>query len=303
MANLQIIIPIYKPDEKFIKLLREIKTQTLKNIPLLIIDSGSNELYKNEIADMPCTVKKIDVRTFNHGRTRQMGMELFPEADIYIFFTQDAILAKQTSLENLVNMFKNPKIGCVYGRQLPHQDADIFARHARNFNYAKNSYIRTIADKKDYGLKIAFMSNSFAAYRKTALKDVGGFPCNVILAEDMFVAAKMLLNNWSVAYCAQATVYHSHNYTIWQEFERYFDTGVFHKKEPWLIKTFGRAEGAGKAFVISEIQYILKTNPWKIPEMFIRTGMKLLGYKLGLNEAKLCNSLRRRISMNKNYWN
>ena len=83
-------------------------------------------------------------------------------------------------------------------------------------------------------MKTAFNSNSFAAYRRKALKDVGGFPINTILSEDMYVTAKMLLKNWSVAYCADAKVYHSHNYTIWQEFKRYFDIGVFHAKEAWI---------------------------------------------------------------------
>ena len=42
-------------------------------------------------------------------------------------------------------------------------------------------------------MKTAFNSNSFAAYRRKALKDVGGFPINTILSEDMYVTAKMLL--------------------------------------------------------------------------------------------------------------
>ena len=41
--NIQIIIPVYKPDSKLLVLLRQIKKQTIKNIPLLIIDSGSND--------------------------------------------------------------------------------------------------------------------------------------------------------------------------------------------------------------------------------------------------------------------
>ena len=52
--NIQLIIPIYKPDNKFLDLLRQIKKQTIKNISLLIIDSGSNNKYKNEIKDMNC---------------------------------------------------------------------------------------------------------------------------------------------------------------------------------------------------------------------------------------------------------
>lgn len=103
--KIQIIIPVYKPDSKLLVLLRQIKKQTIKNIPLLIIDSGSNDEYRNEIEDMNCLVKKIDAKTFNHGGTRQMGADMFPDRDIYIYLTQDAILADEYAINNIVKVF------------------------------------------------------------------------------------------------------------------------------------------------------------------------------------------------------
>ena len=300
--KIQIIIPVYKPDSKLLVLLRQIKKQTIKNIPLLIIDSGSNDEYKTEIEDMNCLVKKIDAKTFNHGGTRQMGADMFPDKDIYIYLTQDAILADEYAINNIVKVFDNDNIGCAYGRQLPHKGATIFAIHARLFNYKNKSYIYTIKDKEKYGMKTAFNSNSFAAYRRKALKDVGGFPTDTILSEDMYVTAKMLLKNWSVAYCADAKVYHSHNYTIWQEFKRYFDIGVFHAREAWIREIFGKAEGEGKNFVVSEVKMLMKNNPLLLIEMVFRDGMKFLGYRLGIKEKYLSISIKKKISMTKKYW-
>ena len=276
--------------------------QIIKNIPLLIIDSGSNDEYKDEIKDMNCLVKKIDSRTFNHGGTRQMGADMFPDKDVYIYLTQDAILADEYAINNIVKVFNDDNVGCAYGRQLPHKEATIFATHARLFNYKNESYIYSIKDKEKHGMKTVFNSNSFAAYRKKALEDVGGFPTNTILSEDMYVTAKMLLKNWSVAYCADAKVYHSHNYTIWQEFKRYFDIGVFHAREAWIRKTFGKAEGEGKRFVISEIKMLIKQNPLLLFEMVFRDGMKFLGYRLGLNEKYLNKNLKKKISMGRGFW-
>lgn len=300
--NLLIIIPVYKPNNILLNLLRQIKKQTIKNIPLLIIDSGSNDEYKDEIKDMNCLVKKIDSKTFNHGGTRQMGADMFPDKDIYIYLTQDAILADAYAINNIVKVFNDDNVGCAYGRQLPHKGATIFATHARLFNYKNESYIYSIKDKEKYGMKTAFNSNSFAAYRKKALKDVGGFPTNTILSEDMYITAKMLLKNWFVAYCADAKVYHSHNYTIWQEFKRYFDIGVFHARESWIREIFGKAEGEGKRFVISEAKMIIKKKPLLIFEMFFRDGMKFLGYRLGIKEKYIPKSIKKKISMTKNFW-
>lgn len=300
--NIQIIIPVYKPDNKLLELLRQIKRQTIKDISLLIIDSGSNDEYKDEIKNMNCLVKKIDPRTFNHGGTRQMGADMFPNKDVYIYLTQDAIFADEYAINNIIEVFNNDNVGCAYGRQLPHKGASIFATHARLFNYKNKSYIYSIKDKEKYGMKTVFNSNSFAAYRGEALKDVGGFPTNTILSEDMYVTAKMLLRNWSVAYCAEAKVYHSHNYTIWQEFKRYFDIGVFHARESWIRKRFGAAEGEGKKFVISEAKCLVKKNPLLLVEMIARDGMKFLGYRLGLNEKFLSKDFKKKISMGRGFW-
>ncbi len=303
MRKIQVIIPIYKPDHKLIELLKKIKEQSIEDIPLLIIDSGSNDEYKSEIKNMNCLVKKIDVKTFNHGGTRQMGADMFPDKDIYIFLTQDAILANEKSIENIVKVFDNFNIGCAYGRQLPHKDANLFSSYARLFNYKDKSYIYSIKDKEKYGMKTAFCSNSFAAYRRKALNEIGGFPINTILSEDMYVAAKMLLNKWSVAYCSDAIVYHSHDYTIWQEFKRYFDIGVFHSRESWIRAIFGEAEGEGKKYIVSEFKYLIERNIMLIFPMIIRDIMKFLGFRLGMKERFINKHIKRKISMIKNFWN
>lgn len=300
--RVQVIIPVYKPDDKFIKLLNMMKKQSIENLPLLIIDSGSDGMYKKQLKGMNCIVRDIDVNTFNHGGTRQMGIDMHPDADIYVFLTQDAILADEHAIENLVRVFENPQVGCAYGRQLPHKGAGLFASHARLFNYPDKSYVRSLKDKNKYGMKTAFLSNSFAAYRKEAMDDVNGFPTDTILSEDMYVAAKMLLKGWSVAYAADAKVYHSHDYTIWQEFKRYFDIGVFHAREAWIRETFGAAEGEGKRFVLSEVKYLIKHNPLLLPEMVVRDGMKFIGYRLGIKEASLSVALKKKISMTSRYW-
>lgn len=301
--DIQIIIPIYKPDNKFIELLRQIKKQTIKSLSVLIIDSGSDEIYLDEIKDMNCEIKKIEVQTFNHGRTRQMGVDMFPDKEIFVYLTQDAVLADKYAISKIVKVFDDINVGCAYGRQLPHKGAGVFATYARLFNYGVKNYIRTKKDIKKYGMKTAFLSNSFAAYRKSALNDAGGFPDDTILSEDMYVAARMLLKNWSVAYCAEAKVYHSHDYSIWQEFKRYFDIGVFHARENWIRKNLGEAEGEGKKFIIAEIKYLLNINPLLLLEMIIRDGMKFLGYRLGLKEKYLPIKMKQKISMNYNFWN
>lgn len=299
---LQMIIPIYHPDEKFIELLHMIKKQTIKDIPVIIIDSGSDKRWCKATQGLNWQLKEIDSKNFNHGGTRQMGIGMCPDKDIIVFLTQDAILADEYSIENLVKAFNDISVGCAYGRQLPHKAANVFATFARLHNYPAKSYVRSYEDRTVYGMKTAFISNSFAAYRRTAMENVGGFPSNVILSEDMYVAAKMLMSGWKVAYVAEARVYHSHNYTIWQEFKRYFDIGVFHARESWIRKNMGAAESNGKKFILDEFRYLLKNRPLMIYEMIFRDGMKFFGYRLGIFENFLPNVVKKYSSMNYSFF-
>ena len=240
---------------------------------------------------------------FNHGGTRQLGIRRLAEAEIVIFLTQDALLACPEAIERLVAAFADEQVGAAYGRQLPHRDAKPIGAHARLFNYPPKSYVRSLEDRERHGLKTAFISNSFAAYRRSALLEVGGFPTDTIMNEDTWVAGKMLLAGRKIAYCADAEVYHSHDYGYVDELKRYFDIGVFHSHAAWLQQTFGKAEGEGRRFVLSELSYLARHAPWLVPSSLIRTGLKWLGFRLGSSlHQGLPLFIKRRFSMHVGYW-
>jgi rhamnosyltransferase len=134
------------------------------------------------------------------------------------------------------------------------------------------------------------------------LKAIGGFPSDVILGEDMLAAARMLMAGKSVAYVADSCAYHSHNYSLFQEFARYFDTGVSHARSNWLLQEFGSANGEGLRFVRSEISFLWRSAQHQIPSAIFRTFAKWFGYKLGRLEAFLPRKIKLMCSMHKGYW-
>lgn len=240
---------------------------------------------------------------FNHGGTRNLGIEK-SKGDILVYLTQDATPLDADNLFNLVNPLQNNKnIAMVYGRQLPYPQTNIFGEFARLFNYGTKNIIKSLQSRRELGIKTVFASNSFAAYKKNILQQIGGFPTDVILGEDTYVAAKFLLSGYEIGYIADACVYHSHDYTIKQEFKRYFDIGVFHRREKWIIENFAKAEGEGLRYLTNEIKFIMDRKKFHlIPELMIRTIAKYVGYKLGTIEHKLPNNLKRKLSMHRNYW-
>ena len=268
-----------------------------------IIDSGSNDGTVDQARDVGFNLQLIKQEEFNHGGTRQRAVNLLAGYEYAVFLTQDAILSAPDSIDKILSAFASERVAAVCGRQLPREKAGFIERHARLFNYPQRSTVNSIEDADVTGLKAAFFTNSFAAYRISSLLDIGGFPDNVIFGEDMFVATKLLKAGYKVAYAAEASVYHSHGYTLWQEMKRYFDMGVFHAREPWIRQELGGAEGEGVKFVVSELKYVSKHEFWRVPEVLLRTLLRYTGFRLGLLEKKLPFWLKRKLAMNKTYFN
>jgi rhamnosyltransferase len=216
---------------------------------VLIVDSESADATEELARSAGFQVKSVARAEFNHGGTRQMAAEMLADCEILVYMTQDAGLATLDALAKLIAVHDDPKVAAAYGRQLPRPSAGMIEAHARNFNYPPTSDLQDLASRELLGFRAIFISNSFAADRRSALMDVGGFPSNVIFGEDTITAAKLWLAGFKVAYAAEACVYHSHAHTWRQDFERYFDIGVLHSRESGQILS-----------------------------ALVRTGLKLLGY-------------------------
>lgn len=273
----------------------------LNDVTLYVVDSSSTDDTARLARAAGARVRVIKRAEFGHGKTRDEMLRLM-DADIAVFLTQDALLAEADDIRRLVATFDDPAVGAAFGRQLPHTNASRIAAHARGFNYPSRSYTASAADIPRLGIKTAFLSNSFAAYRRKALLDAGGFPHWTILSEDMIAGARLLQHGWKLAYCAEARVYHSHNYSLAEEAKRYFDIGVLHAREKWLLERLGKPEGEGARFVRSEMRYLWHNASWRLPEAGLRTLLKYAGYRMGRNEHRLPLWLKRRLSMHRSYW-
>jgi len=300
--RVSVILPTLNASPFWDEWVNGMRLQTFTPHSVLVIDSSSSDDTAVKARKEGYRVHSINRSDFNHGGTRQMAVDLLENTDIVIFLTQDAKLVHRDSIKNIVASFDSDNVGAAYGRQLPRKVAGPFEIHARLFNYPAESRLQTTADIQQMGLKAAFISNSFAAYRVNALREVGGFPDDVIVSEDMHVAARMMASGWAVHYNADAVVEHSHGYTPIEEFQRYFDVGVFHARDAWLLERFGAPSGEGFRFVISEWKYLGLQRFYLYPASITRIVMKLLGYRMGLIESKLPVWLKRSVSRQKAYW-
>lgn len=303
-SNVAVIIPTFNAGRYLQALTQGLEQQQwLSRDQVIVVDSSSKDDTADYFRRWGARVHVIPQSEFDHGGTRRWAAQLAEQAEFLVFMTQDAIPAETQSLERLLAAFDNPKVGMAYGCQLPRPQARGIERHARLMNYPPDvCEVRSIEDRSRLGIKTVFCSDSFAAYRRTALDQVGGMPESAFFAEDQIVAGRMLMKGWHLAYRGDAKVTHSHDYSIAQDFKRYFDVGVFHARNRWLLETYGKAEGEGLRFVKSELRYLWTADKARLSSAAIRTLAKYAGYRLGRLEHYIPCSLKKRLSMAPHYW-
>ena len=302
-VSLSVIIPTLNAAAELPGLLKGLQEQDGVDLEIIVIDSSSDDATQNIASEFGVQLCVIDRQSFDHGATRTKAARM-ARSDILVFMTQDAVLVDSRALERLVAPFTiDPLIVAVYGRQLPKSDATLFGEHLRLFNYSETSRVRCFEDRHKYGFKTAFISNSFAAYRKAPLESIDFFEEGLLFGEDTYTLAKLLSDGFRVAYVADACVFHSHNYSILQDFKRYFDVGVFHARHQTLIEQFGTPIAEGRRYVQSEFSFLIKRKKyWLLPESCVRNLAKFLAYNLGKRYTLIPFSLSMRLSMNRKWW-
>ena len=306
--SVDVVIPIYKAGNDFVSMLEKLYKQSKRpeHIYLLqTIEKKDEKLFDvkkcskglNDIISV-YPIKKAD---FDHGATRAYGA-LMAESDYVLFMTQDAICYDEYVIENLLKAFDDRKVGIAYARQLAREDADEIERMTRETNYPSESVVKSKKDEKRLGIKTYFCSDVCAMYRLDVYKKLGGFVKKTIFNEDMIMAYKEMQAGFSVAYCADAKVIHSHSYTCKQQFVRSFDLGVSQRQYHEIFdKISSEKEGAGYAKKI--IMYLLKKGKFiKTIYFMMQCGFRLIGYKLGKNYDKLPRKMVLACTMNKEYW-
>lgn len=267
---------------------------------VVVVDSSSEDGTAQLAEAMGAEVLVVSRKTFNHGLTREQARR-YLNSDIIVMVTPDAHARDRSLLQRLIRPIQDGEAAVAYARQIPHKNAGFFESFAREFNYPSEGHCRSIEDWDKYGAYTFFCSNSCAAYCNKSLDAIGGFK-SVLLGEDTVATAQLLHEGHKIAYVADAVVYHSHGYSLKQEFQRYFDTGLARAEYRKLIATCRDDTSRGKRFVKEMMKRLLKEKPHLLPYGVAQTFAKWFGYKLGQKSVRAPNWFKRLFSGHKAYW-
>lgn len=308
MYDVDIIIPTYKPDDRFLESLRRLSKQSVKPNNIYIINTDRaiwdgldmDNKIKNLSLDIGIDISHIDKKDFDHGASRNLGVSK-SKAEYFVCMTQDALPKDKALIEELIKPMSD-EIKLSYARQEAYKEASEIEKFTRSYNYPEVSAVKSEADKDIYGIKLYFCSNVCAAYERETFEKLGRFKEGLILNEDMIYAACVLKSGKKLMYSAAAVVYHSHDYSARQQFERNFDIAVSQLMYKEYFEGL-KSESEGIKLVKKTALHLIKKGKLlSVFKLIYISGAKYLGYKKGKNYPKLTKEQRIKCSMNKSYW-
>lgn len=308
MEKVDVIIPVYKPDHKFLTLIKHLEHQSVPINRIIVINTEQKYFdrlfygtsFQKDYHNI--TVKHISKREFNHGKTRNFGVRQ-SDADFFVMMTDDAIPADEYLVEELLRQLRVDGVAVAYARQLADKSSSEAEKYTRNFNYPDQSAIKTKADLERLGIKTFFCSNVCAAYNRKIFDELGGFIKHTIFNEDMIYAAGAVEAGYGIAYAAKAMVVHSHDYNCRQQFHRNFDLGVSQAQHPEVFAAYP-SEFEGIRLVRQTIRHLWNSGAKRwIPRVIMQSGFKYVGYWFGKHYRYLPRKLVVKMSSDREYWN
>lgn len=277
--KIDIICPLYNASEYIIDLNKSFlmqKNVSLNKIRYVLTESHDNTKEIMDKANIPYTlIKKSE---FSHSLVREKeAME--SDSDVVAFVTQDVVIDDELWLYNLTKDIGKDNIVAAYSRQVTKYNN--IEKYTRESNYPAQSKVVSQDDISKLGLKTFFFSDASSAIDTNIFKKLNGYDGkNLPISEDMYIAYKIINNGYKIKYCSESVVYHSHNFTLKEVYDRYKLTGKFFKENSYLDNYGTNKSGGGLAKYI--LKRAIKDKNIKVLLRFLPDmGARFIGMKVG----------------------
>lgn len=232
-----IVIRAYNEEKHIARLLRGLMEQTIKEVQIILVDSGSTDDTTAIAARFPVDIVHIKPQDFSFGRSLNLGIAE-AKADLVVIASAHVYPVYPDWLEKLLEPFADPQIGLVYGKQ----------RGSKSSKYSEHQVFRSwFPDQSVSRQAHPFCNNANAAIRRELWQQ---HPYDEVLSglEDLAWARWLQTQGLGIAYEADAEVIHVHNET-WQgiynryrresmAFKQIYPHETFHFRD--FIRLWGR---------------------------------------------------------------
>lgn len=208
--NCSIVIRAYNEEKHIGRLLEGIKQQTIKDVEIILVDSGSTDRTVSIAESLDARIVRIPSAEFTFGRSLNFGVRAATR-ELVVIASAHVYPVYPDWLESLLRPFEDERVALTYGKQRGPESAKFSEQQIFHQWYP---------DASNLNQPTAFCNNANAAIRKS-LWVKNPYDETLTGLEDLAWAKWAKEQGHKIAYVAEAEIVHVHNETPRGVFNRY----------------------------------------------------------------------------------
>lgn len=275
--NCSIVIRAYNEEEHIGRLLEGIKHQTVKDVELILVDSGSTDGTVSVAESFGARIVRIASEEFTFGRSLNFGVRAATR-ELVVIASAHVYPVYPDWLESLLRPFDDARVALTYGKQRGSEAAKFSEQQI---------FCQWYPDGSKPNQETAFCNNANAAIRKS-LWEQNPYDETLTGLEDLAWARWAREQRHAIAYVAEAEIIHVHNETPRGVFNRYRREAMafkkIHPEAHFNLYDFLRLTATN---ILSDLWHAAREDVlWKnLPWIFLFRFMQFHGTRLGYRES------------------
>ena len=209
--NCSIVIRAYNEEKHLGRLLEGLRQQTLKDVEIILVDSGSTDQTVSIAEAFGARIVRIPSAEFTFGRSLNFGLSQATR-ELVVIASAHVYPVYPDWLESLLRPFAaGEMVALTYGKQRGYE---------RSKYSEQQIYHQWYPDASNPSQTTAFCNNANAAIRKS-LWEQNQYDETLTGLEDLAWAKWAQEHDYKIAYVAEAEIIHIHNETPRGVFNRY----------------------------------------------------------------------------------
>lgn len=205
-----VIIRCHNEERHIGRLLSGVLRQTVGDVEIIVVDSGSTDATLSIVAQYPARVVRIPQDEFSFGRALNIGCGA-ARSPLLVFASAHVYPVYEDWLETLLAPFADPTVALVYGKQRG-EDRTRFSEH--------RVFARWFGDHSVEDQDHPFCNNANAAVRRSVWSALP-FDEDLTGLEDIDWAQRVRRQGHKIVYSAEAEIIHVHEESPRRIYNRY----------------------------------------------------------------------------------
>jgi rhamnosyltransferase len=200
MRSCSIVIRAYNEEKHIGRLLTGILQQTVSDVQIILVDSGSTDATVAIASQYPVEVVHIQPEEFTFGRSLNVGLRQ-ARAELVVVASAHVYPVYPDWLEKLLAPFSDETIGLAYGKQLGGTTTKFSEQQV---------FSQWFPDKAQLRQAHPFCNNANAAIRRSIWEEQQ-YDESLPGLEDLDWAHRMMEKGRAICYVPEAVIVHVHN--------------------------------------------------------------------------------------------